>query len=392
MLHSLRFQILFLAGATLAWATAAGAAPTNVIVMIGDGMGPQQEQAARYYSGAPLAWDSATYSGQMTTDMLPSGTPPSTITDSAASATAMATGNKVTEFVISQDPGGAAYPSSLEHHKGNGKSTGLVSTAFIEDATPAAFGAHAPNRFFYIDIAADYLNDSRPNVLMGGTFPGLGIDPTNAAAAGYSVVTDRAQMNALDITLPTHVSGQFAPTSLAYEFDYAQGSNNFYDTQPFLSEMTQFSLDFLEQDPDGFFLMVEQEKIDESGHGISSDPDKLERNIFATLEFSKSVQVVLDWIAARPDPSDTLLIVTADHETGGLQLTADNGVGNVPTHTWEGENHTGIPVNVYAWGPNGQLVSGTIDNTDIYGITILPEPGVAMLGALALLALARRVR
>ncbi len=376
---------LALAFLLLLLATAVAATPTNVIVMIGDGMGPQHELAARYYSGGALAWDSAPYQGQMTTGSL------SGITDSAASATAMATGNKVTDFVISQAPDGSAYPTSLEHHKGLGKATGLVTTAFIEDATPAAFGAHAPTRFFYPDITNDYMTQTRPNLLMGGAFGGgIGIDPTIAAAGGYTVVQDRAGMNALDITMETHVSGQFAPvSSLPFEWDYSVGNNTFYDTKPFLSEMTQFALDFLSQDPDGFFLMIEQEKIDEGGHLANSDPNKLIKNIFATLEFSAAVQVVLDWIALRPDPTDTLLIVTADHETGGLAVTQDNGAGNLPGHTWAHSNHTGVPVNVYAWGQNGNLVTGTIDNTDIYGITV-PEPGTVLLGVVALVALRRR--
>jgi len=375
-------------------AIAAGATPTNVILMIGDGMGPAHEQAARLYSGGALAWDAAPFQAQMTTDSL-NGT-----TDSAASASAMATGQKYFNFAISQNFDGTMPQTSLEVAASRGKRTGLVTTSFIEDATPAGFGAHAATRFFYDDITTDYLGSSRPNVLFGGTqpgdpFTGPGIDPARAAAAGYAVATNRAELFAIDPTTTSHVSGQFGTFGNPYEWEQAQGNTTFYDANPFLSEMTSVALSVLNQDPDGFFLMVEQEGTDSSGHNDGSPSSRIGANVFATLEFSNAVQTVLDWIAARPDPTDTLLIVTADHETGGLQITNDNGPGNLPTVTWAGTSHTSTLVNAYGWGPNASAITGVIDNTDLFAVTTVPEPGLAGLlgiGAIAFGARLRRAR
>lgn len=255
-------------------------------------------------------------------------------------------------------------------------------------ATTAAFGAHELTRFFYGNIVDDYLNDSRPNVLLGSTQPGdmfigFGIDPTKAANAGYQVATTRAELLAIDPNTATHVSGQFGVLDQPSEYEYSLGGNTFYDTNPFLNQMTDYAIDQLEEDPDGFFLVVEHEGADLSGHAASSGPSRIGAGIFATLELSNTVQGILDWIAGRADPTDTLLIVTADHETGGLAIQADNGAGNLPTVTYSTNNHTPQNVNAYVWGTNTSLVSGTIDNTDLFTIAV-PEPGIAilLLGAL----------
>lgn len=376
------------------------AAPQNVIVMIADGMGPEYIEATRLYTGGALNFEAAPYQATATTDSLSAPT----VTDSAASATAIATGNKVFNFGISQDQAGNPLQTSLEVAKNAGKRTGLITTSFIEDASTAAFGAHAPFRFSFDNIVNDYLNDSRPNLLLGATTPGdplnplvgPGIDAARATAAGYTVATTRAELLALDPTTETHISGQFDGNGfermMGYEWDQAQGLDNAYDTLPYLSEMTAFGLSVLSQDPDGFFMMVEQENTDFAGHLDPTDPDKTGRAVFAMLEFVNSVQVVLDWIATQSDPSETLLIVTSDHETGALQVISDNGPGNLPTVSWNNNgDHTDVPVNVYSWGQNGQLLQGALDNTDIFlPQVLLPEPGVGMLLLLGALVASRR--
>lgn len=386
----------------LGLATPAGAGvpqrPQNVIVMIADGMGPEHVAAARAYKGAPLAFESAPFHALMTTQAVNFDLELVT-TDSGAAATAMATGEKVVQTVISQDvPGdGSDLETSLEAWQAEGKRAGLVTTSYIEDATPAAFASHVVSRIFYDEIASDYLTGSRPNVLLGGVaVPNVGIDPAEAAAAGYTVVTNRAQLLALDPAGETHVSGQFVGGSsdgaLPYEYDYAMGLDDGYDTLPFLSEMTAVALSILEQDPDGFFLMVEQEHTDRAGHlPDTPENDKLERNVFATLEFEATVELVLGWIAARPEPHRTLLVVTADHETGGLAVTGDNGPGSFPTVTWQGTDHTDAMVDVFAFGQRAAFVDGVLDNTDIHRITTVPEPGAVLqlLVGAAALALAR---
>lgn len=131
------------------------------------------------------------------------------VTDSAAAATAMATGQKVFNTVLSvQIPGDASrIETILEYAKKRGRRTGLVTTVTITHATPAGFGAHAADRTNTTLIAQEYLHSSRPNVLLGGG--GAGITPLNAAAAGYTVVTNLTEMQAVDTDVTEFLSGQF---------------------------------------------------------------------------------------------------------------------------------------------------------------------------------------
>ena len=353
-------------------AAAEGIGPKNLILLIGDGMGFEQVKAANYYNGGTLVMETLPYQGDCTTHSANSS-----VTDSAASGTAIATGYKVNNGVISEarpanpDYGyGEPMQTLLEYYEAEGKSTGLVTTTYVTHATPAAFGAHEPSRNNTANIATDYVTQSRPNVLLGGG--GNGMSVSGAAAAGYTVVTDAAGMLALDTSTETMVSGQFGSGHMRYEYD-GVGS------QPHLSQMTATALDILDNDADGFFLMVEGGRIDHAGH--SND---IRRNVTETLEFDNSVEVAMNWATGR---TDTLILVTADHETGGLTVTADNGPGVFPSVTWSTGGHTGVNVPVYAWGVNAYMVSGTLDNTDFFEIGTVPEPSSIVLVAIAALAL-----
>lgn len=330
------------------------AKPKNVIFLIGDGMGPEQVKAAGIYAyGAPgtLSFESLPFQGELTTYSANSS-----ITDSAAAATAMATGFKVNNDVISMAyPGdGSELETLLEYYKSLGKRTGLVTTTYVEHATPAAFGAHEPSRSNYTQIASDYLTQTQPNVLFGGCAYTSGAD-----SYGYIEVFDRAGMQALNTDTVDRVSGQFGSSYMPYEYD-GLGS------LPHLSEMTATALDILDKDPDGFFLMVEGGMIDQACH--SND---LIRSIYETIEFSNAVEVAIEWAAGR---SDTLILVAADHETGGLAVTANNGAGVLPSVTWAGTGHTAANVPAYAWGVNAELVSGVMDNTNTFGVVVSDEP------------------
>ena len=330
-------------------------APKNVIFFIGDGMAFEQVKAAGMYAygeGGTLSFETLPRQAEATTYSANSS-----VTDSAAAGTALATGFKVNNGVISM-----AYPGDrselctlLEYFRDKEKSTGLVTTTYITHATPAAFGAHEPDRNNLSQIAVDYLNQTRPNVLFGGGANGM--SPASAAAAGYTVVTDRASMQALYTEAVTMVSGQFGSTYLPYEYD------GDWSILPHLSEMTETALAILDNDWDGFFLMVEGGLIDQAGHS-----NHIERNVFETIEFSNAVQVALDWAQGK---FDTLIIVTADHETGGLTVLQNNGQGIFPTVTWNSANHTGANVPVYAWGVNAELVSGVMDNTDLFEVATI---------------------
>jgi alkaline phosphatase len=320
----------------------------NVILFIGDGMGPEHVEAARDYAGAPLSFEAFPFQGLVTTYSANSSIP-----DSASAGTAIATGVKVNNGVISVAlPGdGHELKTLLEYWRDRGKSTGLVSTATMTDATPATFGAHEPSRNNTSNIAGDYLNQTRPDILFGGG--GSGMSSSAAQAAGYTVVTDRATMQALPTNAVTRASGQFGSKNLPYEYDGL-------GALPHLSEMTHTALDVLSNDRDGFFLMVEGGLIDKAAH--SND---LRRDVRETVEFSNAVQLAVNWASGR---GDTLILVTADHETGGLNVTADNGPGNYPYVTWSTGGHTTANVPVYAWGFGAQQVGAAMNNTDFFGV------------------------
>jgi alkaline phosphatase len=355
--------VVLLLGATSGWVpevSRAAEGPRNIILMIGDGMGPEHVAAAGMFAhgaAGTLAFEQQAYEAEVTTYSASSS-----VTDSAAAATAMATGIKVNNGVISMAyPGdGSELETSLEFFRDRCKATGLVATSYSTHATPAGFGAHEPSRNNLSQIAQDYLNQTRPNVILGGGANGLSV--ADAQAAGYTVVTDRAEMQALDTGSEVMVSGQFGSGGFAYEYDYATGGSTFFDTYPHLSEMTQVALDILDNDPDGFFLMVEGSLIDWAAHD-----NYLGRVVYETVEFDNASEVVMDWAAGR---TDTLVVVTADHETGGLTVLQNNGQGNLPTVSWSTTGHTGVNVGIYADGPNADLVTGVLDNTQIYDITV----------------------
>ena len=322
--------------------------PKNIIICVGDGMGFEAVKAAGYYASGEkgtLSFESFPYHAEMAT--YAANTP---MTDSAAAATAMATGHKVNNGVISMEIPGNGNPlkTLLEISLEQNKRTGLVSTTYITHATPAAFGSHNPQRNNLDEIAHDYLNLTRPNVLFGGG--GNGITENRAESAGYTVVTDREELFNLNTDTETFVSGQFGQTNIPFMFD---GENNL----PHLSEMATVALDILSNTEDGFFLLLEGGRIDHAGH--SND---IERQLLETVEFSKAVQTVFDQVS---DNDDTIILVTADHETGGLQVDKNNGQGKTPEISWTTGGHTVSNVPLYGWGKNAERVEGVMNNTDL---------------------------
>ncbi len=371
-MHLKRYTILIALLLAVAAVPAFGQAK-NIIFCIGDGMGQAQVDATSMYLGADLSFESFTYQGVVTTYSASSS-----VTDSAAAGTALATGVKVNNGVISQAyPGdGSDLPTLLEHYQAMGKSTGLVTTTYMTHATPAAFGAHEPSRNNTTQIASDYLTGSMPNVLFGGGANGITV--AGAQSAGYTVVTDAAGLAAVDTSAVSYLSGQFGSTHLPYEADGDMLG------LPHLSDMTTTALDILDNDSDGFFLMIEGGKIDHASHD-----NQLARMIGETEEFSNTVAGVLAWAAGR---DDTLVVVTADHETGGLTVLGDNGAGMLPTVSWSTTGHTGVNVPVYAWGVGADRFNGVMDNTDFFEAITVPEPGSTTLLLTGLLVLVKRRR
>jgi alkaline phosphatase len=323
---------------------------TNVILFVGDGMGPEQIRAAGMFrSGAAgtLDFESFPFQGSVSTGNAEGG-----VTDSAAAATAMATGVKVSNGVLSVALPGDGMPLTtiLEILKAEGRRTGLIATTFLPHATPAAFAAHEPSRENYPGIVAAYLGPSRPNVLFGG---GGHMTEADARQAGYTVVTDRDGLLAVDTENATHVCGLFGAGHLPFEQDGL-------GALPHLSEMTRVALRILDNSPDGFFLMVEGGLIDHACHA-----NDIARAVPETVELSNAVAAAVEWARDHPD---TLILVVADHETGGLQVTGNNGKGVLPSVTWGTTGHTPVDVPVYGLGAGAETVWGRMENADIFRV------------------------
>lgn len=283
--------------------------PRNVILFIADGFGPASATLGRGLKGAPLSFDPYLV-GSVETSATDSR-----VTDSAASATAYSCGIKSYNGAIGVKPGGAPCETVLEAAEGRGMATGLVATSRITHATPASFASHVPQRSQEPEIAAQ-MAASGVDLLLGGGRPlfadrGDGRDlMAELADAGYAVAMDRAGFDAFD-GLPA--VALMADSHLDYEIDRDAAE------QPSLAEMTQRAIELLAASSDGqangFFLMVEGSRIDHAAHG-----NDLVGHAYDILAFDAAVQEGLDF--ARRD-GNTLIVSTADHETGGMTLGRD---------------------------------------------------------------------
>lgn len=367
----------FVAAAVFVGIGRLAAAATNVILMIGDGMGPEHMRAASWYAhgreGALFmetlprqAWVVTGSAYLAPSNAAPDSVAPK-ITDSAAAGTAMATGRKVFNGVLSLALPGDGRPveTVLERKAKQGQKTGLVTTDTLSGATPAAFGVHVAKRSETIEIGRQLLEQSRPSLMMGASekTPKTPLCPSGAAAAGYVVVTNRAELMAAVSSAPPRLVGLFGPGGpIGFEYDYARGRRSEFDHIPRLSEMAAAALDVLSRSTNGFFLMIEGACIDKASHG-----NKLEEAVYETLEFDRAVRVVSEWAKGR---DDTLVLVTADHETGGLKVVEGRPAGQMPAVTWSSKQHTGAPVRLMAIGPGTERIEGTLDNTDIYRLMV----------------------
>ena len=355
--HKRSFKILFLSilSILLLISCSSGSSDSlstvsrNIILIIGDGMGPEQIKAAGYYlhgQAGQLSFEEFPYQTTMTTYSADSD-----ITDSAASASAMATGRKVNNGCLSIDPEtGDSLQTILEIAHAEGVMTGLVTTAISVHATPAAFASHVTDRNNYGEIGRQYLEDSRPDVVFGGGNENLTVEM--AESAGYTAAENLITLQELIYKKGSHYIGSFGDDHLPYMYDGA-------GDLPELSDMALKALALLEESDKGFFLMIEAGRIDHAGHA-----NDLVRNVFEVIELSDTVEQVLAWAEGR---HDTVIIVTADHETGGLTVLQNNGAGNLPDVAWSTTGHTGIEVPVYIWGDNAEYLESFIqDNTSIF--------------------------
>lgn len=384
----------------------AGGSARNVIYLQGDGMGAAQRQLIRLATAGrhgDLAMDRLPVAGSMRTD---SADTMEAVTDSAAAGTAIATGRRTYNGGVGVDAQGRRVPTALEVAKRSGRATGLVTTAAVTDASPAAFAAHVPDRVDQSEIARQYVADSRPDVILGGGEdwwypkgePGAWPDRPHtdrreashgtkgdlverAKRTGYTHVSSRAE---LAETRADRVLGLFANEEM---FEYrGEGRGDRYQPSVPLPVMTQRALDILSRNDQGFFLMVEEEGIDAMGHANNA-----ELAIEAGQAFDAAVAAVLDFVKTHPR---TLVIVGGDHETGGLAIentdigdesgsgnSAEDGPFPIPgshlefTVDWTTDGHTGADTPLTATGPGASRLGGTIDNVDVFDAMVAAMRG-----------------
>lgn len=329
--------------------------PPAVILLIGDGMGRGQLEAASYIrTGTPdgLYLHDLPVRGAI----LPVGIDGPT--DSAAAATAMACGIFTRNRRIGMDPEGRRLENLVELAHRKGWAAGIVTTASISHSTPAAFSAHADSRHDYLGIARQQALESRPEVMLGGGAEyflreGEGSLRSDGGllrplhAAGYAIVTRTRELRQLMQAPPERTIGLFARGHVPYEVQRRMGAKG-----PSLPEMTAAALHLLERHPRGFFLMIEGARIDMAAHG-----NHLTRMIGEVVMFDHAVQLATEWARRR---GNATVIVTADHETGGLSVTRATRAGQLPEVSWRTARHTDQSVPVFGFGPGSEFLDGEL--------------------------------
>ncbi|HVG24001.1 MAG TPA: alkaline phosphatase [Thermoanaerobaculia bacterium] len=316
--------------------------PKNIILLVADGAGPAHFTAAKNLRGENFRIGTMPVVGLHTTHCADRA-----VTDSAAGATAFAAGAKTNYESLSVDPKTLApLPTVLEEAEKLGKATGLVTTSNFWDATPAAFAAHAKNRR---DPGVDLqMLRSGADVIAGtgeaGEFASqLSAEAAKAAAEnGYTVVRTRAELD-----------GAKGPKVLAY-LPYQE--RNLDVPEAPLPLLAQWAIDRLADDPEGFFLLIEHEGTDSCSH--QNNQADLRK---ALTSFDEAVGVALDFARKR---GDTLVVVTADHETGGLRISETKTTSRWRLE-WSDSDHTATAVPVFAYGPGSGAFAGFQDNTDV---------------------------
>lgn len=316
----------------------------NVILMIGDGMSLCHIQSAWSANRGKLFLDNAQYTGLSKTNCLDK-----LITDSGAGGTALASGKKTKYHSVGVDGEGNPAKSLVEYAKDKGMSSGVAVTCRLWDATPADFCCHVVDREMEDQIMAQYV-DTKADVVVG---------------PGWSKMINRK--DGRDLFKELQAKGFKTPRSLDEMAKIKSGKvfcvTDSFDTQlpavrgNYLERAALQAINVLDKNPNGFFLMIEGSQLDDYGH--FNDIDLLMQE---THDFDRTVGAIFDWAAKD---GETLVVVTADHETGGLTLVdGDLEQGKIVCKFSTG-GHSGTMVPIYAFGPGSENFTGIIDNTDV---------------------------
>ena len=326
--------------------------PKNIVLMIGDGMGLSQISAAMYSNRNELALEKFPVIGLQKT-----ASSSDLVTDSAASATAISTGVKTYNGSVGMNKDSLPQPTIMEEAIERGFSTGIVVTSTITHATPGSFYAHQPLRVMHEQIAEDFVET-----------------PINFVVAGGKKYFDRRddEQNLIkELLLRNYQVSSFLDVALS-EVPVSVRRNFFYftaDREPlpvtqgrdYLPYACRLATNYLSRHSndkqEGFFLLIEGSQIDWAGHANEG-----ELVINEILDFERAINKVFAFAKRN---QETLVLVTADHETGGFALQSGSEMGNIQTE-FTSNGHTASMVPIFAYGPGAELFRGVYENTEIY--------------------------
>lgn len=331
---------------TSGWAQKSKSKPKNIILMVGDGMGVAQIYAGFTGNKGKLNLERCTAIG-----FHKNQSADNYVTDSAAGATALASGQKTYNGAIGVDAAGKPIPTILEIAEQKGLATGLVATCSITHATPACFISHQASRGLNEAIALDFLKTDIDVFIGGGRnyfskrSDGINLNDS-LKARGYQIANSIGEVQQIT---KGKVAAFLADEQQA-RFSEGRGDE--------LVKSTEAAIRLLKGNKKGLFMMIEGSQIDWGGHDNNT-----QYIVEEMIDFDNAIGKVLDFAAAD---GNTLVIITADHETGGFSLVG----GDMKTGTVEGKfttgHHTGVMIPVFAFGPGSEKFSGIYENTDIY--------------------------
>ena len=317
----------------------------NIIYLIGDGMGLTSVSMMQLENNyEPTIFDKAANIALQKTYSLDNR-----VTDSAASGTALASGHKTNNTMLGQLPDGTNVESLTELAAANGKATGIVVTTYLQHATPGAFYAHVPSRHHYTTISEQLLA-SDIDIAIGG---GMAYFEKRYGSREEAIKAIAESGFTLHESLDGDLCGERVLALLAdKEIENRTG---------YLAKATAMAINHLSECEDGFVLMVEGSLIDGMGHGNNAEGQQGEMR-----DFMEAIEVAVAYAEEHPD---TLVVVTADHETGGLAIISGNADFNLSeqgvAYTWSTTGHSGVMVPIYLYGTGAELINGVMENADL---------------------------
>lgn len=319
--------------------------PLNVVLMIGDGMSLSHISSLMSLNRGHVWLQNATVTGLMETCALDS-----LITDSAASGTAMATGRKAKYHTLGVDSDGTPRYNLTDFAFDNGLRSGVVSVCRLWDATPAAFCCHNLDRDASQEIIADYVSSNADLVIGGGAYlmsegrtDGRDLF-SELQAKGFNIATTMEELKAIN-------KGKIFAALASVDLPEPK------ERGAFLTDVSLTALNHFSQDNKGFFLMIEGSQLDDYAHA-----NNLDLLMQETADFDQAAGAVMKWAANN---GNTLVIITADHETGGLTLVGGDHKGTIVGKFSTG-GHSGRLVPVYVYGPGAIDFTGIYSNADLY--------------------------